>query len=71
MQILNNTNLCYISSRYTDIDTYVKQQLAKFIVGDEPISNWDSYVSEVEKMGIDQVIEVYQASYDRLQETKN
>jgi putative aldouronate transport system substrate-binding protein len=60
-----------ISNRFTDIETYVNQKLAKFIVGDEPMSNWDNYVAEVKRMGIDEVIEVYQASYDRLLESRN
>ena len=56
-----------IANQYTDIDTYFKQQISKFIVGDEPMSKWDDYVKQIKKMGIDEVVKVYQASYDRLQ----
>ena len=56
-----------IANQFTDIDTYFKQQVSKFIVGDEPMSKWDDYVKQIKKMGIDEVVKVYQASYDRLQ----
>ena len=55
-----------IANKYTDIQTYVNQQLAKFITGTEPLSKWDEYVAQVKKMGIDDVVKVYQAAYDRL-----
>jgi len=55
-----------IDNKYADIDKYVLEMEAKFISGAADIdSEWDAYVSNCEKMGINEVLEVYQAAYDR------
>lgn len=48
-----------------DVDTYVSEELTKFIIGKEPISNWDSYVSKVKAMGIEKVIKIDQDGYNK------
>lgn len=50
---------------YVDIANYVKQMEVKFVTGAAPLSDWDSYVSTIYNMGLDQIIEVKQAAYDR------
>lgn len=55
-----------MATKMTDIDNYVKQMTAKFITGFEPLSKWDQYVSDVKKMGIEEVMAVKQAAYDRM-----
>lgn len=54
-----------IANKLTDINAYVTQARAQFITGVEPLSNWDSYVAAVEKMGIKDVLAIKQAAYDR------
>ncbi len=54
-----------ILNTMTDINNYVTQMRAKFISGVEPLSNWDAYVAEINKMGIDKVLAVKQIAYDR------
>lgn len=49
----------------TDIDSYTKQMRAKFITGDEPLSNFPQYVETMNKMGLPRVTEIMQAAYDR------
>ena len=36
-----------------------------FILGNEDLSNWDSFISEIEGMGIQDVLAVRQAAYNR------
>lgn len=48
-----------------DINTYVDEMIVKFIFGKEPIDNFDKFVQKVESMGIDNVVQVVQAQYDR------
>jgi putative aldouronate transport system substrate-binding protein len=49
-----------------DITTYCSEHIAKFITGDEDIdAMWDTYVSTLQSMDLDRVIEIYQASYER------
>ncbi|MGG4033103.1 extracellular solute-binding protein [Paenibacillus cisolokensis] len=50
---------------HTDINKYVDEMTAKFIFGDIPFSEWDKYVSTIEKMGLDQYLEIYKAAYER------
>jgi putative aldouronate transport system substrate-binding protein len=40
---------------------------AKFISGELEINdaNWNTYLAELEKMGLDEVLEVYTAAYER------
>ena len=55
--------------KYTDawaaISTYVKEMALKFITGEESLDNWDTYLKTVEEYGIKDVLETYQAAYDR------
>ena len=51
---------------YVDIANYVKSMEAKFITGDADIEGeWDTYVSTIDGMGLEDIIAVKQAAYDR------
>lgn len=55
-----------ITTRYTDIQKHVTEMRDKFITGIVDIeTGWDEYCKAIETMGIDEVLEVYQAAYDR------
>ncbi|MCJ8013236.1 extracellular solute-binding protein [Paenibacillus sp. KQZ6P-2] len=62
---LTNEEQSEASSLFSDLDTYVQQMEAKFITGQEPLSNWDKYVAQIKKMGGDRIVELYQGAYDR------
>jgi putative aldouronate transport system substrate-binding protein len=62
---LTNEEQTEASTLLSDLDTYVLQMEAKFITGNEPLSNWDKYVAQIKKMGGDRVAELYQDAYDR------
>jgi putative aldouronate transport system substrate-binding protein len=62
---LTNEEQSETSSLRSDLDTYVKQMEAKFVTGQEPLTNWDQYKAQVEKMGGNRIVEIYQAAYDR------
>lgn len=50
---------------WADIDTYIQDCHAAFIIGDMDIeADWDTYVSTLNKMGLDRVVEIYQNAYD-------
>lgn len=58
-----------IDNKYGEIQNYIKQMEAEFISGASDIDEkWDEYVKTFEKMGIAEVLEVYQAAYDRFNE---
>lgn len=55
-----------IDSKWTEIQTYVQKMRVEFITGVTDITTgWDEYVATLDKMGIADVVAVYQASYDR------
>lgn len=55
----------FMSTIGSDIHTYINEMEAKFINGSVPFSEWDNYVEDVKRMGVDQYMEIYQAAYDR------
>lgn len=55
-----------IDNKLAIIETYYKKMAAEFITGVTDIeANWEAYCAELDKMGIADVVEVYQAAYDR------
>src|SRR5699024_2358039 len=42
----------------SDIEKYVDEMRDKFISGKEPFSKWDDYVNELEKMNLDEYMEI-------------
>lgn len=55
-----------IDAKYTDIKRYVTEMHGKFITGVADVkTGWDEYVATVKKMGIEDVLKVYQTAYDR------
>ncbi len=65
---LNAKELSATTSKQTDIDTYVKEALGKFIMGTKPLSEMDDYFAQLKKMGIEDIIEIRQGAYDRFVE---
>lgn len=49
----------------TEVSTYRSEMFTKFIIGKEPLEKFDEYVETIKKYGIDEVIAVKQAQYDR------
>lgn len=55
-----------ITNKFTEVQSYVTEMKSKFITGVQDIdTSWDSYVQGLEDRGLSDVIEVYQAAYDR------
>jgi len=53
-----------------DLRTYFSENLTAFIMGTRPLSEWDNYIAEMEKMHLSDVIAVHQASVDRAKAVK-
>ncbi|MCM3127456.1 extracellular solute-binding protein [Paenibacillus provencensis] len=49
------------------ITTYLDEMMTKFILGDEPLTNFDQYVETIKGMGIEEVIKINQDAYERYQ----
>ena len=51
--------------KYTDIGTHAQTELLRFVVGENSMDQWDTFVETCKSMGIDDCVEIYQAAYDR------
>jgi putative aldouronate transport system substrate-binding protein len=49
-----------------ELDTYRSEMLDKFIMGIEPMSNWDAFVARIQRMNLQKTIDIYQTALDRL-----
>ena len=50
----------------TDLLNYIKTEKAQFIVGEQDIdANWDEYLAKLDEMGLERLLEIEQAAYDR------
>ncbi len=56
-----------ITSLKAELDTYIKENVTKFIRGLKSMDEYDSFVEQVKKMGAKRYTEIYQAAYDRYQ----
>jgi len=54
-----------LSKLESQISTYTDEMFLKFVMGQEPITNFDKYVSQVNKMGIDKVLKIKQDALAR------
>lgn len=54
-----------LASIGSDIATYVNEMQVKFISGAVPFTEWDKYVSTLQKMNLEQYMAVYNQAYKR------
>lgn len=54
-----------ISVTSTDIQNYINRKSGEWILNGTVDEEWDAYLAELEKMGIDSLIETMQTAYDR------
>lgn len=54
-----------ITKSTTDIATYVSEMMLKFIMGAEPLSNYDKFVEQVKNLKVENVIAAKQTALDR------
>lgn len=64
--IFNEEEMDQIDEIRTSIQTYVDESITRFALGDLDIEkDWDSYLSELDAMGLAEYMEVSQSAYDR------
>jgi hypothetical protein len=54
-----------ISSITPDLNTYSTELMASLIIGDKSLDNWNSYMADLKRLGLDELISIYQAQIDR------
>ena len=54
-----------VESYRTDLETYTTQMRADFITGKKDIdAEWDAYVKQMDKMGVAEILPIYQKAYE-------
>lgn len=62
---LNTEETTNYNAIVSDILSYAESELTKFLFGERDFSEWDAFTAELEAMGINDAIAIYQGAYDR------
>ena len=62
----NSTELSDNIPTLNDMNTYINEELVKFVTGDRDLSTWDSFVSDLENIGLDDWSKEYTKQYNLL-----
>ena len=54
-----------LSNIISEIDTFSTEMMLKFIVGTEPLENFEQYQEQLKKFNLDRAIEIYTAAVER------
>lgn len=55
-----------IATKHTNVNTYAAEMWGKFLIGTVDVeAEWDNYIAELDNLGLQDVLAVYQAAYDR------
>ncbi|MFC4778700.1 ABC transporter substrate-binding protein [Paenibacillus sp. GCM10023252] len=54
-----------LSSIMNDVTTYRDEMVIKFVMGAEPLDNYDRFVEQLKSMGIEEAVGIYQKALDR------
>ena len=66
--IYSNTDESSLMSQYmVDIQTYAEEMMVSFISGVTPLDQFDSYISTLQSMNMDEVLKVKTEQYGRYQ----
>jgi putative aldouronate transport system substrate-binding protein len=54
------------SDLFSDISTCASENIMKFITGARSLDEYDSFKSDLLQMGLEEMVSLYQAAYDRV-----
>lgn len=49
-----------------DIEAYAQEGLSKFMLGQRPMSEWDSFIEGFKDMGVDEMLKIYESAFNRI-----
>lgn len=49
----------------TEIEEYMTEYLVRFVLGQEPLESFDTYVAQLRRLGVDRAIEIQQGALER------
>ena len=62
---LNESEIEILSTVGEAVTKHRDENIAKFIIGQRNLSEWDQYVEEAKKLGVQKVLDVYKTAYER------
>ncbi|MBQ2743192.1 MAG: hypothetical protein IJF32_10360 [Oscillospiraceae bacterium] len=62
----NDEEQAAIDMYKTGVQTYTEEMLIKFMLGQEPLSNFDTFRETLKEMGVDEVVAAYESAYNRV-----
>lgn len=63
---LNDEEEAVVEMYQTGLTSYTEEMFMKFILGQEPLSNFDSFRENLKNMGVDEVLAAYESAYNRV-----
>lgn len=54
----------YCGGVMDDVNNYITEMEIKFITGEEPLSNYDAFVAQLDRMGVNKALDVYRRAYE-------
>jgi putative aldouronate transport system substrate-binding protein len=48
-----------------DLETYCQELLTGLITGQKNVSGWDGYMADLKRLGLDELVSIYQARINR------
>lgn len=49
----------------TDLTTYSEELLTQLVLGTQSMEDWDTYMADLERLGLNEYVAIHQARYDR------
>ncbi len=57
----------FCDSVMDDVTNYITEMELKFITGEEPLSNFDAFVAQLDRMGVGKALDIYRRQYEAYQ----
>jgi putative aldouronate transport system substrate-binding protein len=61
--ILSDEDAETVGNKGTTLGTYVNETLVKFIMGDKPMNEWDSFIEKCKSYGSDDLLKIYNDNF--------
>ena len=65
--VYDNVTMDELTILKTDINTYVQQSVADFIMNGVTDDKWNAYKDQLNKMGLERLVEIYTEGYNSTQ----
>ncbi len=62
----NEEEQTVVDTYFQGLLTYTEEMFIKFILGQEPLSNFDKFVETLEEMGVEDLLAAYESAYNRV-----